>query len=789
MGVVGKNVMRLDGRDKVTGKAKYVDDISLPDMWHGVAVRSTIPAGRVLSVKFDPSFNWKKVVVADRHDIPGRNVVTMIEEDLPLLVHDDMKHIGEAILLIAAPTKKMAEDACRHIHIEYEEWEPVLSIEDSKSKRRIVHGSDNVIAQYKVKRGDLNRGFKDAHHIIEGTYRTGAQEHTYIETNGMIAIPRRDGGVDLIGSLQCPYYILKAMERLLGMQTSKISVAQATIGGAFGGKEDYPSVLAGYVSVLALKAKRPIKMIYDRREDMIVTTKRHPAIVRHKTGVKKDGTLVAMEIEVEFDAGAYVTLTPVVLSRGLLHSTGPYRCPHVKATGIAYATNTAPNGAFRGFGVPQTIFAIEAHMDRIAVALNISPLEMRRKNCFREGDEIATGQILKESVGAIECLEKAAAASDFERKWREYRNANPPHPPFLKGGGSAQFPPLSKGGEGGFSATSAISAVKRGIGLSLFHHGAGFTGSGEAKMKGKAGLRLEKDGKLTVLTGCTDMGQGAHTVLPQIVADTLGVPLDFVQVEMPNTAKVPDSGPTVASRTTTIIGRVLAVCAEELKRELFEFAEEQYGVDRTKLKIVDGVIYNGERKHGDLKSLAKFILKKRGPITIIEAYEPPAGIHWDDAAYRGDAYAAYAWACDVAEVEVDLNTFEVRVDKMWMVQDVGRAINPQMVEGQIEGGTLQAVGYALMEDHRYDRGRLLNNRLQTYIIPTALDTPDFETTIVEKPYSHGPMGAKGLGELPMDGGAPAIINAIANATGLRIDDLPATPEKLFEEWKKHSPPL
>lgn len=299
--------------------------------------------------------------------------------------------------------------------------------------------------------------------------------------------------------------------------------------------------------------------------------------------------------------------------------------------------------------------------------------------------------------------------------------------------------------------------------MSLFLHGCGFTGSGEAKMKGKAGIRLEKDGYLTVLTGCTEMGQGAHTVLPQIVADAVGVPLQSIKVETPDTSKVPDSGPTVASRTTMVIGKVLCVCAEELKRRLTEVA----GKD-----------------HDDFESLAKAFLKKRGPLTVIEAYEPAPGIHWDEATYHGDAYAAYSWGCDIAEVEVDMDTFEVKVERMFMAQDVGRAVNPQMCAGQIEGGTLQAMGWALMEDHRYNNGKLLNDRLQTYIIPTALDVPAFQTTIIEHPFSHGPMGAKGLGELPLDGGAPAIVNAIANATGLRIADLPVTPEKLYEAWRR-----
>ncbi len=751
MGVVGQNAVRLDGREKVTGRALYVDDIVMPGMWHGVAVRTTIPSGKVLSVVFDPRFNWKKVVVADRHDIPGRNVVTMIEEDMPLLVHDEIRHIGEAIVLIAAPTKKMAEDARRHVEIRYEEWQPVLTIEDSKAKKRVIHGSDNVISRYKIDKGDVSAGFKDSDAIVEGVYRTGAQEQAYIEPQGIIASPGKGGGVDLVGSMQCPFYILKALERLLGMSETKLSVKQATVGGAFGGKEDYPSVLAGYASVLALKAKRPVKMIYDRNEDMNVTTKRHPSVVRHRTGVKKNGMLVAMDIGIELDAGAYTTLTPVVLSRGFLHSAGPYRCPNVRIAGAAFATNAPPNGAFRGFGAPQTLFAVEAHMDKIAEEIGMSPLELRRINCLKVGDEMATGQILKESVGALECLEKAAAASGFERKWRASL-------------------PLCKGESEGIEVRSTLpdpplqrEGTVRGIGISLFMHGGGFTGSGEAKMKGKAGIRLERDGKLTVLTGCTEMGQGAHTVLPQIVAECLGVPLSCVRVETPDTSKVPDSGPTVASRVTMVIGKVLCVCAEEMKRRLSEAAG---------------------RDHGDFRSLAGSFLKKRGPLTIIEAYEPTPGIHWDDTTYHGDAYAAYSWGCDVAEVEVDKDTFEIKVERMYMAHDVGRAVNPQMVEGQIEGGTLQALGWALMEDNRYDGGKLLNNRFQTYIIPTTMDTPFLELITVEHPFSHGPLGAKGVGELPHDGAAPAVVNAIANATGIRISEIPATPERLFEECKK-----
>lgn len=749
MTVVGKNIPRMDGVPKVTGKALYVDDISLPGMWFGAVVRSTIPHGRVKKVVFDPSFDWNQVVVADSKDIPGKNCVAMIQQDVPLIVCDQIKHIGEAVLLIAAPTKALAATAKNFITVSYEEQEPILSVEDSKKAKILIHGDKNIISEYKMSTGDVVLGFKQADEIIECVYTMGHQEHMYIEPNGIIASPASGGGIAIVGSIQCPYYISKAVSILMDIPEEKNSVRQATVGGAFGGKEDYPSILAGYASVLAKKAGRPVKIIYERAEDTEVTTKRHPAFVRHKTGVKKDGTLTAMEIEVEMDAGAYVTLTPVVLSRGFLHSTGAYRCQNIKACAIAYATNTPPNGAFRGFGAPQTIFPVEAHMDRVAKAIKMSPLEFRRKNYFKVGDVTATGQVLRESVAAEKVLEEAARRSDFAKKYATF-------------------------------SKSQHGRTRRGIGMSLFLHGAGFTGSGEAMIKGKAGLRLDPDGRITVLTACTDMGQGAHTVLPQMAADLLGVDLSCIGIETPDTSLVPNSGPTVASRTTMIMGVVLEKCANTLKQKLLPFAAEISGAKTTSISFSGESVVAGKKKIMGVKDLIQIYLEKNGPLTVIDHYELPPHIKWDDKTYKGDAYPAYAWGCDVAEVEVDMDTFEVRVVKMWMAQDIGRAINPKMAEGQIEGGTLQSVGYALMERHELDRGKFRTNKFQTYIIPTMLDAPQMETAIVEDPYSFGPMGAKGLGELPMDGGAPAIINAIANATGIYCVDLPATPERLFE---------
>ncbi|PIR16818.1 MAG: aldehyde oxidase [Deltaproteobacteria bacterium CG11_big_fil_rev_8_21_14_0_20_49_13] len=722
--VVGKSLPRFDAFEKVTGKARYIDDICYPDLLFGIVVRATIPRGRVRTITLDPSFDWSKVTIADHNDIPGKNIVTLIKDDQQFLVEDVVNHAGEAVLLIAAETKELAEEARKYVKVQYEEFPAVFTIEEARSKKAIIYNDNNEICRYNVEKGDLDGALEKADHVIEGEYRTGYHEHAYLEPQGMVAIPRKDGGFTLQGSLQCPYYVLKAMKTLLGVDADKVNVRQALMGGAFGGKEDYPSLLAGYCVLLAKKSGRPVKMVYDRNEDILYTTKRHPSIVRHKTAVKKDGTLLGMEIDVAFDGGAYTTLSPVVLARGLLHAWGPYRCPSVRATAVCYATNTVSTGAFRGFGAPQTLFAIESHMDVIAERLKMSPLEIRRKNCLKVGDETATGQILKESVGAMECLEKAAASSKFKEK----------------------FCQQSQQGKKG--------QQRKGVGISLFMHGAGFTGGGEAIMKSKAAIRLEKNGNVTILTGCTDMGQGSHSVLPQIVADGLGLPVANVRCEAPDTAIVPDSGPTVASRTTMVIGKVLLWCCEELKKRISVSAHRRIS--------------------------AKDYIKKNAGAIIEKHYELPSGIKWDHEKFHGDAYPTFAWGCNVAEVSVDAETMEVTVDKMHIVYDVGKAINPQSVEGQLEGGTLQAMGYAVLEEMKYDKGLPLNNRFQTYIIPTAKDAPEFKTMIVEDNFSWGPFGAKGLGELPLDGGAPAIANAIYNACGVRMTDLPITAEKIIK---------
>jgi CO/xanthine dehydrogenase Mo-binding subunit len=709
--------LRREGPDKLTGLAKYADDLVFPGAWYGATIRSTEPHARLLGIDLDEGFDWSRVVVVTAEDIPGENIVSLIDDDQPVLVPvgGEIRHQAEPVALIAAPDRSTVREARRHVSLRTERLAPVFD----------PLQSDHEFAQYTVKRGDAAAAMARADVVIEGTYRVGHQEQLYIENQAMIAVPREDGGVTVHGSLQCPYYIHKAMKRALSMGDELAVVVQAETGGGFGGKEEYPSMIALHAALLALKCRKPVRMIYDRHEDISATTKRHPAVVRYRSGMTGDGQLLAQEIEVIMDGGAYCTLTPVVLSRGTLHAGGPYRCENVRITGRAMATNTPPNGAFRGFGAPQTEFAAEMQVNRIAEALGESPLELRRRWVYVEGDTTPTGQVLRESVGGSDVLEAAAQAAAFDTHRQRTREARE-----MRGSGARRA---------------------SGIGLALAWHGAGFTGSGEVKLASVASVELTDDHRIRILTASTEMGQGTKTIFPQLVADALGVEYDEVEIAPQDTSLVPDSGPTVASRTAMVVGGLLIKAAERLRAQV----EEETG-----------------------RSFAEAYREAR-PRRVDEQFTPYPGVTFDDATYTGDAYPAFGWAAAVARVEVDLDTAEVSVRDYVAADDIGRVIHPVLAEGQVEGGSLQAIGYATIEEMKLVDGRYLNDRLATYLIPTSLDAPPIRSILVEKPYSGAPHGAKGVGELPMDVGAPAVVAAIHDATGIWIHDLPATPERIL----------
>jgi len=764
---VGVSVPKLEGYDKVTGRARYVDDLRVPGMLHGRTVRSTIARGRITKVVLDPAFDWSGVTVADHRDIPGENLVALIVDDQPLLAAGEVRHAEEPILLLAHESAERVEAATRAVQIEYQPLPPVLTMEESLAAKTLLYRQDNIFKEITIARGDLVGGYAASDQIIEGEYYCGHQEQLYIENNGMIAERTEEGGIYVRGSLQCPYYVHKALMRAFALPAEKVRVAQTVTGGGFGGKEEYPSMIGGHAALLAWKSGRPVKIMYDRLEDIAATTKRHPARMRVRAGVKRDGTLRALEIEIVMDGGAYITLSPVVLSRGAIHAGGPYRCPNVKIHARAVATSTPPNGAFRGFGAPQTQFAMECHMDRIAAALKMDPAALRRVNAYRVGDVTPTGQVLRESVGALEALEAAVKRSDFAKKRARYAAENAKADAREAGearsrrNGHVAPPRLARALALDPGALAPARRVRRGIGLALVFHGAGFTGSGEVKLASRAALDLTAEGRPRILSANTEIGQGTVTVFCQLVAEALGVPASFVVFETPDTSVVPDSGPTVASRTLMVVGGMLEQCARTMREKLELFAERPLTDER------------------DFARVARRFRGERGPLRIERRYEKPAGLEWNDDDYRGDAYGVFSYGGCVVEVEVDLDTGETRVLHTVVSADIGKAIHPVLCAGQIEGGTVQGLGWALLEDVRWKDGRVWNHQLTNYIIPTAADSPPIDVAIVEIPYSHGPHGAKGVGELPMDAPAPAVVNAIAHATGVRMSEIPVLPERLL----------
>ncbi len=726
-GIVGSSVLRKEVVGKVTGQADYVDDLHVPDMWHGITVRSTVPRGRILGITFQDGVPWSEFTVVTAADIPGKNVVSLIVDDQPYLASTHVNHLHEPILLLAHPNKNLLEKARSLVKIEYQPLPTVFDIDSSLARKQIVWGEDNVFKHYLMEKGDVDSVWSSAAHIVEGEYSTGAQEQLYIETNGMLAIANSQDGVTVRGSMQCPYYIHKALMPLFNLPASQIRVIQQETGGAFGGKEEYPSMIAGHSALLSWKSGHPVKLIYDREEDMAATTKRHPSRTRHKTAIAADGTLLAMDIEFTIDGGAYATLSAVVLSRGTIHAPGLYRCPNVRVRSTAVATNSPPHGAFRGFGAPQSIFALERHMDKIARTLNMEPAKLRERNFLQTGDTTATGQTIRQPLDLPALQNRALTHARYGEK------------------------------KAAFRAENSASLLKKGIGFATFFHGAGFTGSGERYLQSVVTLTADAQGRVEILCSMTEMGQGTNTVLTQVAAETLRIPYEWVSIPRPDTSRVPNSGPTVASRTSMIIGKLIEKASLELRQKL------HLPSDYTHAQFAEACA-------------------SQGPLEVSTQYQEPEAIFWDDQKYRGDAYGAYSWAVYVAEVSVDTLTGEIQVDRFTALQEVGRVLHPLLAAGQIEGGVLQGIGFALYEKVLFRDGAMVNNQMTNYIVPTSMDVPAIDVLFEEIPYEHGALGAKGIGELPMDGPAPAILNAVEDALGIAFTHVPLLPEDvLFAE--------
>ena len=743
--VVGVAAVRVDAEDKVTGKALYVDDLSLPGMLHAAFVFPGCAHGLLKGIDTSEALAVPGVhAILTARDVPGENQVGLIDRDQPLLPDERIRYSGDAVALVVADSPRLAREAVRLVRLDVEELPAVFDAEEAMSPGASeVHEGGNVLLHYKVRKGDIEAGFAEADVIVEREFRTHHQEHAYLEPLGALAVPEENGAVTVFGSMQCPYYVQRAVATVLGLPMASVRIVQTVTGGGFGGKEDSPSEICACAAVAAWKTGRPVKLVHTREEDFYRTSKRHPMKVTFRLGARADGTFTAARIRVIADAGAYSTLTQVVAFRATVHATGPYEIPNVQTDVYGVYTNRQTTGAFRGFGQPQVIFANESVVDEVALALDIDPMELRLRNALAVGRRTATNQLLTESVGLPQTLERARDASGWAAKREAFGNDEGP--------------------------------VRRGIGVASIYYGVSLGAKGQALDGSGAHLNVYRDGSVRVAIGGTEMGQGLLTVLSQITAEALGISIDAVHVGLADTSVVPDSGPSVASRTTLMSGNAILDAAAKLRRTMGSVAADALGVPADAVAFERGRVGTAA---ADLpfEELADLCWVRNVSTSADGWYAAPESTFDEDG--QGDAYAVYSYATHVAEVEVDVETGAVALKRITAAHDVGRTLNPVTLEGQIQGGALQGAGMALYEKMVTNGGTIVTPDLSTYIVPTAMDVPDITTIAIEDPYSRGPFGAKGIGETPAMPGGAAVANAVANAIGVRFTELPITAETI-----------
>ena len=759
---VGAPVRRVDASDKVTGRAVYLDDMVMPGVLHAALVFPGCAHAEFRGVDASAARSMagvSSVLTAD--DIPGENQVGVIDADQPLLPFDRIRYEGDAVAIVVAETAALAREAADAVSVDSTELPGVFdAVRAMEPDAPLVHESGNVFLHDKVRKGDVDAGFDAADIIVEREFRTYHQEHCYLEPLAALAIPEDNGSMTVYGTMQCPFYVQKAVARVLGLPLASVRVIQTVTGGGFGGKEDAPSEICACAALAAWKTGSAVKLVYSRQEDFLRSSKRHPMHVTFKLGVRRDGTFTAAKIRAVADAGAYSTLTPVVVFRATAHATGPYEIPNVETDVYGVYTNRQTTGAFRGFGQPQVIFANESVIDEIALALGMDPVDIRLRNCLDVGKRTATNQLLTESVGLRETLELARELSGWDEKRASGR----------EGGSPPERVRLAQTGE-------RRDHILHGIGVGSIYYGVSLGAKGLALDGSGAHINVYRDGSIRIGVGGTEMGQGLLTVLAQIAGDSLGVPVDSIHVERADTSVVPDSGPSVASRTTLMTGNAVIDAAAKLRTVMGQVAADLLGMDASEIGFSGGTVGSAE-KNMTFAELAEQCWSRNVSTAADGWYAAPESTFDENG--QGDAYAVYSYATHVAEVEVDTETGRVSVVRVTAAHDVGRVLNPVTLEGQIEGGVLQGIGMALYEQMKTERGAVVTPDFSTYIIPTAMDVPEIRTAFVEHPYSKGPFGAKGIGETPAMPGAVAVANAVSNALGVRLNELPLTAERVMQ---------
>jgi CO/xanthine dehydrogenase Mo-binding subunit len=754
---VGKSIPPVEGDSKAGGRLRFLQDITLPGMLHAKMVLSGRPHATIECIRTSVACAVPGVAaVVTAEDVRGANRVGIVLDDQPLFADAVARYEGDCVALVGAADYDTAVRAAALVEVGMKDLPSVASVgvaEEPGSPK--LHAGGNLAVTRDMIKGDLTAGEAGSRLVVEETFTTAAQEHAYLEPLGALAVPGPDDAMEIVVPAQCPFYIREAVARCLGVGLAKVRVVQIPMGGGFGGKEDVPCEICARLAVLAAKTHRPARLVLSREEDIVYTSKRHPMVLVYRMGCDAQGRLTFADILIKADVGAYATLSPVVLFRSTVHAAGPYEIPNVRVRTRGYYTTTAPKGAMRGFGTPQVAFACEAMIDEMAGRLGMDPIELRLKNAMREGSETATGQVLGSGVGLVETLAGARQAVSGRPGWFRPR----------------------KVGEG----------VVRAAGVASMFYGVSLGAAGRVLDRGTARVEVLKDGSVDVAIGCTDMGQGALTVMTQITADAFGISPSAVTVHRVDTNMVPDSGPTVASRTTVVSGNAVLDACREIRSRMLQVAESLFG-GPAKYDLARGCALScaGGAVAG-FADLARECYERRLDLSAQGRYTVPECM-LDQATGQGKAYYEYAFATDAAEVDVDLATGRVEVRKFTAVHDSGVIVNPLAAAGQVEGGIGQGLGLALLERLTLDAGCVASRDLSTYLIPTSLDLTDRITVrFVEHASDEGPFGAKGLGEPAIIPVPAAIANAVSNALGRRVRSLPVDREWLVSTAAGEAP--
>jgi len=742
-----EELRRIDALGKVLGKTRYTTDIVDQEALYLRIVRS--PYAHAIVKRIDTSTSEKVrgvVRVVTAKDVPGANEVGFFIQDQPLFCDKKVRFVGDAVAMVIAETPEAAELGMQAVKVEYEElpviYDPKEALRDGAVK---IHDKGNLLDSYFVKKGDVEEGFRQADVVIKGTYETPVQEQAYLETEAALAYPTEDG-ISVLGSLQCPFAVEKAVKIVLGKTVPNVRIILAPTGGAFGGKEDAPDEVCARAALATYLTKKPALLAFSRKESIIFHPKRHPIRFEREIGLTKEGKIKAVRAKVVLDGGAYASLSSRVLFQSVCLVAGAYDVPNVYVHGVVAYTNKVPMGAFRGFGKPQALFAAELQMDEAAEKLHMDPMELRKKNILRVGSKTATGQLLNSSVGLEECLLKATEESAWKTKRASY-------------------------------SANQEGVLRRGIGMACMIHP---TSLGPLGVDVGSGIiQVEKDGSVQVRTGMTEYGQGLYTGFVEIVAKILGLRTTPIEIEMADTGRALDSGPTVASRGTVMGGKAIYLAARQLQDKMAKIAAQSLICKPEELVWDADTIRNpSSSKKLSFRELVREC-RGKGVELREEAWNRATGINWDAEKGEGSPWKSYSWAVHVAEVQVDTETGKVDVLNYVAAHDSGTVLVPTQFTSQIYGGVVQGLGYALMEELVIDNGKILNPSFLDYYIPTAADIPPIKPILVEAPdVENGPFGAKGIGEPPIEPVAAAVGNAIYNALGFPIREFPYTPERI-----------